>query len=58
MSSWKVVRITSDGVNPSIYSVPDGAELVIERTGPDLEDIGSITLTGPYEGELPEEMDE
>lgn len=52
--SNRVVRITSDGVNPSTYSVPEGVVLVVEQTGQDVEDMFSVEMVGPYEGEMPE----
>lgn len=43
------IEIESDGVNPPIYRVPEGATLVFTDWG----DSGhTVTLVGPYEGNL------
>lgn len=54
----KVVTISSDGVNPSVYNVPEGVALSIEVWGPDPEDCHTVNIEGPYEGEPPERSDD
>lgn len=54
----KNVDITSDGVNPSVYTVPDGVILSVSQNGPDLDQYWHVDMEGPYEGELPEPEEE
>lgn len=48
------VVVSSDGVNAGgSVNVPAGVTLVLETTGPDVEDMSFVSIAGPHEGEIP-----